>query len=159
MPPSENGEIGGGLKRMMIALAQRPGLAKKQLGVRAGLSSSSGTFGTYLGRLRSNGWVIDQGDGLLLTEAGFAALGEFDPLPEGQALLNYWLNELGEGGAGRMLRVLADAYPDALGKEQLGERAQISHTSGTFGTYLGKLRTLELVEGRSELRAAREFFE
>mgnify|MGYP007071097353 CR=1 FL=1 len=36
------GEISGGLKRMMIALAQRPELTKKQIGVRAGLSSSSG---------------------------------------------------------------------------------------------------------------------
>lgn len=153
-----NGEISGGLKRMMIAMAQRPGLSKKQLGVRAGLSSSSGTFGTYLGKLRSSGWVLGS-DALALTPDGIAALGNYTPLPEGQDLLNYWLGELGVSGAGRMLRVLAEAYPQALTKEELGARAEISHTSGTFGTYLGKLRTLELVEGRGELSASKEFFE
>lgn len=153
-----NGEISGGLKRMMIALAQRPGLTKKQLGVRAGLSSSSGTFGTYLGRLRSSGWV-EGGETLALTAAGIAALGNYTPLPEGPDLLAYWLGDLGESGAGRMLRVLAEAYPQRLTKAELGERANISHSSGTFGTYLGKLRTLELVDGRGELSASREFFE
>jgi hypothetical protein len=158
--PAGNGEsISGGLKRMMIALRQRPGLTKRQLGVRAGLSSTSGTFGTYLGRLRSYKWVHQTGDEIFLTESGAVAMGDdFTPLPEGRELLNYWLGELGSGGAGRMLRVLADVYPQALTKEELGERAGISATSGTFGTYLGKLRTLELVEGRGELRAAEEFF-
>jgi hypothetical protein len=156
---SSNGALRGGMRRMMIALAQRPGLNKKQLGVRAGLSSRSGTFGTYLGCLRSNNWVEGSGEGLALSAGGLEAVGRYEPLPEGEALLNYWLNVLGESGAGRMLRTLAGAYPDALTKEQLGSAAQISHVSGTFGTYLGKLRTLELIEGRGELRAAKEFFE
>lgn len=157
--PTSNGEITGGMRRMMIALTQRGWLNKRQLGVRAGLSSKSGTFGTYLGKLRSNGWVTGQGDALELTNAGRDALGKYDPLPDGYALLEYWLNELGQGGAGRMLRVLAEAYPVPMDKETLGRLAEISHTSGTFGTYLGKLRTLELVEGRGEIRAAKEFFE
>src|SRR5205807_2162280 len=70
--PATNGhssEIGGGLRRMMIALAQRPGLSKRQLGVRAGLSSTSGTFGTYLSRLRNNGWIDGSMDGFELTPA------------------------------------------------------------------------------------------
>lgn len=157
-PPANSGEISGGLRRMMIALAQRPGLNKRQLGVRAGLSSSSGTFGTYLGRLRSSGYIEGAGDSFTLTPAGLAALGNYDPLPEGQDLLNYWLGELGQSGAGRILRSLAEVYPKTLTKEDLGARAEISPTSGTFGTYLGKLRTLELIEGRGELSASREFF-
>lgn len=47
------GEISGGMRRMMVALAQRPGLNRRQLGVRAGLSSSSGTFQTYLSKLKT----------------------------------------------------------------------------------------------------------
>ncbi|HEV8542767.1 MAG TPA: hypothetical protein VGR78_10285, partial [Verrucomicrobiae bacterium] len=157
--PASNGDaVSGGLRRMMIALAQRPGLNKRQLGVRAGLSSTSGTFGTYLTRLRSSGW-IEGTDSFQLTDAGLQALGEYHVLPEGQELLSYWLNQLGNSGASRMLRVLADAYPRALTKEELGEAAQISSGSGTFGTYLTKLRTLELIEGRSELTATKEFFE
>jgi hypothetical protein len=41
----------------------------------------------------------------------------------------------------------------------LGERADISSRSGTFSTYLSKLRGLELVEGRGELRASAELFD
>jgi uncharacterized protein len=153
-----NGQMRGGLRRMMIALAQRPGLNKSQLGVRAGLSSRSGTFGTYLGSLRGHGWIEGSGDDLRLTDAGFAALGKLDPLPEGKALYEYWLSELGNSGAARMLSALYAAHPRRLSKQELGEAADISHTSGTFGTYLGTLRRLELIEGRSELGVSAELF-
>jgi hypothetical protein len=86
------------------------------------------------------------------------ALGRFDPLPEGKALYQYWLSELGNSGAARMLAALYEAHPRKLSKEALGEAADISHTSGTFGTYLGTLRRLELVEGRGELGVSEELF-
>lgn len=154
---SSNGaaSIGGGLRRMMIALAQRPGLTNKQIGVRAGLSSRSGTFGTYLSRGRSEGWIVYDGVRRALTGDGISALGSYDPLPEGQELLEYWLRELG-GGASRMLSALAEAYPKALTSEELGAAADISHKSGTFGTYLSRLRTLELVTGRGEIQLSGE---
>ncbi len=156
------GEPGGevsvgnsGLRRMLIALAQRPqGLTNQQLGVRAGVSSRSGTFSTYLGRARSQGWIDGRGH-LKITDAGIVALGAYDLLPEGRALADYWIREIG-GGAARMLQALVDVYPAGLTNEQLGERARISHASGTFSTYLGRLRALELVEGRGELRASEE---
>lgn len=139
----------GGLRRMLIALAQRPrGLTSTALGVRAGLSSSSGTFGTYLGRGRSEGWIAGTRDHLTITEAGLKTLGPYEPLPEGPALLDYWLSQLG-GGASRMLRALAES-DGPMTKAQLGERAGLEAKSGTFGTYLGKLRALELVTGRGD---------
>jgi len=148
-----------GLRRMLIALAQRNGLTAKQLGVRAGMSSRSGTFSNYLGRGRSNGWVNGSRDRLGITEAGRAALGSYDPLPEGKDLLSYWLGELGNSGAMRMLSALAERYPNPMTAEELGEIAEISAGSGTFSNYLGKLRTLELVTGsRSHLLASEELF-
>ena len=149
----------GGLRRMLIALAQRPsGLNHQQLGVRAGLSSRSGTFSTYLGKARQAGWIGGRGD-LRITDAGLDALGSYEPLPEGRELLQYWLAELGQSGAARMLRVLADAHPRSMTNEALGDAAEISHKSGTFSTYLGKLRKLELVQGRGELMASAELFD
>ncbi|MBE2178902.1 MAG: ATP-binding protein [Chthoniobacterales bacterium] len=149
---ASNSPVAGGMRRMLVALAQRPGLNARQLGVRAGLSSSSGTFGTYLAKLRSNGWIYGGRDCMALTTAGVEALGDYEPLPTGRDLLDYWLRELGSGGASRMLTALADAYPRALTKQDLGAEAGISPGSGTFGTYLSKLRTLELIEGRGEIK-------
>lgn len=149
-----------GARRMLIALAQRPqGLTKQQLGVRAGLAHSSGTFGTYLGKLRSESWVRNDGGALVITEHGQQALGEYEPLPTGRALYDHWMSQLPDGAA-RMLTTLYTQYPDELSAEALGQASQISHTSGTFGTYLGRLRSLELVEGpRDRLKASGEFFE
>jgi uncharacterized protein len=149
----------GGMRRMMIALAQRPGLNGRQLGIRAGMSSKSGTFGTYLGKLRSAGFLYGGREAMQLTKAGFQVLGAYEPLPTGNMLYYFWMGELGSGGITRILAALYNAHPNALDKEELGRRAEISHTSGTFGTYLGKLRSLELITGSRELRASEEFFE
>lgn len=147
-----NDQVGnGGLRRILIALAQCPqGLNPRQIGVRAGLSSKSGSFSTYLSTARRNGWI--EGSGVLdITQAGLQALGDYDALPEGRALLDHWLGELGGSGAARMLRAVADAHPNSLTPAELGAAAGLSHTSGSFSTYLSKLRTLELVEGRGTI--------
>lgn len=151
--------VSGGLKRMMIALAQRPGLNKRQLGVRAGLSSTSGTFSNYMSKLRQNAWINGHNE-FQLTDDGIKALGNYEPLPEGEALFQYWMNHLGSSGAARMLKALYDHYPSAVSDEWLGSQAGISHKSGTFSNYLSQLRTLELVQGkRDALSATPEFFE
>jgi hypothetical protein len=49
-------------------------------------------------------------------------------------------------------------YPKALTRAELGVAASLSDRSGTFDTYLSRLRTLELIEGRGELRASEELF-
>lgn len=155
----QDSEVGqGGLRRILVALAQRPeGLTNRQIGVRAGLSSKSGTFSTYISKARSSGWVEGHSP-LVITKAGIEALGDYDPLPTGRDLLDHWLGELGDSGAARLLKAIADAYPNTLTNAEAGERASLSHQSGTFSTYLSKLRTLELIEGRGELRAADELF-
>lgn len=151
--------VSGGLQRMLVALAQSPrGLSSRQLGLRAGLSSKSGTFKTYLSKARTEKWVEGGGDLMRITEAGHRQLPpSYSPLPTGAALRDYWLRQLG-GGAARMLEALAEVYPRALTNEGLGEKANLSANSGTFKTYLSRLRTLELVTGRGELRASEELF-
>lgn len=156
--PASSAVGNGGVRRMLIAIAQRAGINQRQIGIRAGLSSKSGSFSTYVGRLRSNGWVSENGDGFSITEAGLAALGDYEPLPEGPELLQHWLNQFGNNGAGRLLRVIAEAYPNSMTQTEAGVKANISSTSGSFSTYLGRLRALELVEGRGDLRASDELF-
>jgi len=157
---SSNGELPtGGLRRMLIALAQRPGLSARQLGVRAGLSSTSGSFNTYLSKGRSCGWLVGDRNRMDVTPEGIASVGNYDPLPEGQELLAYWLQELGGSGAARILRALSDVHPNYMTKEELGAATELSSNSGSFNTYLSKLRTLELIEGSNPIRASDELFQ
>jgi hypothetical protein len=154
-------ELGNsGLRRILIALAQYPqGRSSRQVGILAGLSSKSGSFNTYLSKGRTMGWITGDRGELRITAQGLSALGDFEPLPQGQDLLNYWLSDLGDSGAARILRVLAQHYPRALSKAEVGNAADLSHSSGSFNTYLSKLRTLELIEGRGELKASDTLFE
>lgn len=122
-----------------------------------GLSASSGTFGTYLGDLRANGYVEGGRDDLRITATGVAAIGAFRPLPTGAELREYWRQRLG-GGALRLFDVVCAAYPASLGREEAADRAMLSAASGTFGTYLSKLRTLELISRTGDLRASDELF-
>ena len=55
-----------------------------------------------------------------------------------------------------MLRVLKDAFPASLSRPELAERASLSAATGTFGTYLSRLRGLELIEGKSEISLSEE---
>lgn len=146
---------------MLTALAQRPqGLSGKQLGVRAGMSSGSGTFANYLSNARRAGWIDGARSLIRITESGISALGNYDPLPTGKGLLNHWIKELGDSGASKMLGVLAERYPATLTAQELGEVSGMSSGSGTFANYLSRLRTLELITGgRGNLRASDEFFE
>jgi hypothetical protein len=155
-----NPEVGsGGLRRILIALAQRPqGLSTRQLGMRAGLSSSGGTFATYLSRGRTAGWIAGPPGRLEITHDGLAALGTFDPLPTGDALLAYWRDQLG-GGAGRMLTALYNAFPQGMSRTDLAQASGVTASGGTFATYLSRLTTLELIARADDgLRASDEFF-
>ena len=78
---SASQEIGsGGLRRILTVLAQRPqGLSPRQIGVRAGLSSNSGTFRTYMSRARSQGWIEGRGDHNQITASGWLRLGTTSP--------------------------------------------------------------------------------
>lgn len=154
-------EVGnGGLHRILIALAQRPqGLSMWQIGVRAGLSARSGTFSTYLSRARRKSWIEGRAQQIQITEAGRAALGHYEPLPTGKALLDYWIAQLGRGGITRLLIAVWSAHPRSLSLPVAAAEAGLAAGSGTFSTYVSRLRALELVHGRGELRASDELFD
>ncbi len=155
----QNGGPTGGLRRIMVALANRPGISASQVGVRAQLSSSSGSFSTYLSRGKSMGWIEGDRSSLRLTEIGLNALGEYESLPQGTELLNYWLSSLGDSGAARMLRHLAAQHPNTSTAYQVAEASGLSAASGSFSTYLSRLKSLELVSGpRSALKCSDELF-
>lgn len=146
-------------RRILTALAQYPqGRAKNQVAVLTGYAVNGGGFNNSLSSLRSSGFLSGFGDRLEITDAGLSALGTYDPLPSGPDLLNHWMSQLGKAER-EALRTLADAWPNALPKEEIASRAGYAADGGGFNNALSKLRTLELVAGRGELKASDDLFE
>ena len=50
-------------------------------------------------------------------------------------------------------------YPDALTKEEVAAKAGYEANGGGFNNALGRLRTLELVQGRGEIKVTDNLFE
>ena len=158
-PPS-NGEVklSAGQKKILLVLAHHPdGKKKTAVALMAGYSHKGGGFNNYLSSLRSQGLIDGRGD-IQITEEGLAALGPVTPLPSGAELLSYWKGQLGKASRS-ILEVLYEAYPNSLTKEEVAERTEYSSAGGGFNNALGKLRTLELIEGRGAMRAGEVFFE
>jgi hypothetical protein len=57
-----------------------------------------------------------------------------------------------------ILETLTEAYPDGLSKEEVAAKAGYEANGGGFNNALGRLRTLELVQGRGEIRASDNLF-
>ena len=106
------------------------------------------------------GLLLDEGDRdrLIITDAGIAELGSWEPLQTGSALVDYWRGRLGKVER-LILETLGQAYPDALTKEEVAIKAGYEANGGGFNNALGRLRTLELVEGRGEIKASDNLFD
>lgn len=143
---------------VLTALAQYPdGRSKTQVAILTGYASSGGGFNNALSSLRSKGYLEGSADRLTITDAGVTALGAFDPLPHGDALLQHWLGQLGKAERAT-LETLAAVYPSALTKEDAASRAGYEPSGGGFNNALSRLRTLELITGRGELKASEDLF-
>ena len=149
--------IPGGERKILTALAQYlQGRSKTQVAILTAYAARGGAFANYLGALRSKG-MIEGKDLLRITKAGLAALGPYDPLPTGRELLEHWLKQLGKAER-LILSRLAEIHPAAASKEDLGAATGYEPSGGAFNNAIGKLRTLELVTGRGELRASEDLF-
>lgn len=143
-------KIAGGERKILTVLAQHPGRrAKRQVAVLTGYAHTGGAFNNYLGALRTKGYIEGSAD-LTITPAGMEALGAFEPLPTGRALFEHWMSDLGKAER-EILRVLWEAFPYAKSKEAVAAAAGYEVKGGGFNNALGKLRTLELIHGSSEL--------
>ncbi|WBU27512.1 DUF87 domain-containing protein [Rhodopseudomonas palustris] len=125
--------------------------SQAQVAFIAGYSHKSGTWATYLSRLRSAG-LIDGRGALTLTTAGEVAAGDPDAPPTAADLRAAVLDKI-DSPLQRILRPILDVYPESLTQKQAANAAGYSHSSGTWATYLSRLRSLDLIEGRGDLKA------
>lgn len=147
--PEAPGGLRAGERRILDALRMRHPLTmtRQQVATLARLKPSSGTFNTYWGHLKRDGLLVEVGNEVSLTDAGFAAIGNSRPgtpqTPEDVRAM--WRSVL-RAGEVRMLDALLEARPGWLSRANLAAQAGLEPTSGTFNTYLGTLRRNGLVE-------------
>ena len=146
-----------GERRILTAIAKYPaGRTKVQLAILTGYAHNGGGFSNYLSSLRSKGFIHGPGDQIQITELGLSSLGPFEPLPTGLDLLEQWRRQLGRAERAA-LDTLVAAYPNSLTKEQVAEQSGYI-SGGGFNNALSRLRTLELIHGRGELKASDNLF-
>jgi len=139
-------------RAILTVLAQFPdGRTKRQLAMLAGYSAKGGGFNNSLSSLRTSG-LIERGDPIRVTPGGVAALGDWEPLPEGPALIAHWMGQLSRA-EGAALQALLDAYPSSLTKAEIAGRAGYSAGGGGFNNALSRLRTLQLIDGYGDISA------
>lgn len=152
----------GGLSKaerlVLTVLAQYPqGRSRSQVAILTRYAQNGGGFNNALSSLRSKGCIVGSSDLLKITDAGEATIGPVPELPTGQELLEQWLGQLSKAEKSA-LAALAEAYPHALTKDELARRAGYEANGGGFNNALSRLRTLELITGRGEIRASEVFF-
>lgn len=155
-------EIGaGGKRRILTALAQYPGgMNQRKLSILVDIAPKGGTWRTYMAELRGRGWISGGKDHLRITDAGLEALGDYDPLPTGDELVQYWRNRLGASGKRAIFDVVVNAYPNYVDTDEVSRQTNIARAGGTWRTYIAELRGLGIVEGHGAgaLRASEDLF-
>lgn len=145
-----------GERACLIVCAQYAnGATRSQITVLSTLKRS--TRDRYILYLKQKGLVEANGDRILATPAGRAALGaDYQPLPTGSALREKMLAELPDGEA-RIMSVLCSAYPKAVPRDQIEAKTGLKRS--TRDRYILYLRTRELVCVTSEgVRASNDLF-
>lgn len=151
------GDLDGPERRILNALAWWEAIgvdaaAKGNVGFIAGYrvgKTVGGAFGNTLGRLRSRGLIDYPTPGrVALTGEGRAHAESPDIPPTTDALHEAIFAKL-VGPERRVLAVAIEAHPEAIGKQEAGERAgyQVGPTiGGAYGNTLGRLRSLGLID-------------
>jgi hypothetical protein len=148
--------LSGAERRILTVLAQYPaGKDNTALAHLAGYTVN-GHFNNMLGSLRSKGYA-NRGNPVTATPEGVAALGDYEPLPSGEDLRNYWRNKVSSSER-RILDPLLDVYPNGLEPVELARRAGYT-VNGHFNNMLGHLRTIEIVQRGTPIRASDTLFE
>ena len=153
MPAPDKPVLSKAQRAILTVLAQFPdGRTVTQIAMLTGYSSKGGGFRNSLGALRTAA-LIERGDPVRPTADGIAALGDgWEPLPEGPALLDHWVSQLGKA-EGLILQAVVSVYPGTLTTSEAAEMTGYSPAGGGFRNALGRLRTLQLISGSGDLRA------
>lgn len=131
-------------RTLLAVLAEHGPRTHGQLALLSGYSPKASTIGVSLGKLRRAGYVAD-GQPITATDSGIDWLGDYDPLPAGQALVDYWRNKFGLTEQ-RVLDAVIAAYPESTSQAEIAEVTGYSPTASTIGVALGRLRKVGVID-------------
>lgn len=118
-----------------------------QVALVAKQSPNSGNYQNYLGKLRSRGMIDYPNPGqLALTSRGQANLDPSITVPATSDDIHAYVRGLVRESRWKIMKALIDAYPGSLDRATLAERSGMSANSGNYQNYLGKLRSIGLVD-------------
>jgi hypothetical protein len=157
---AKNGEVklGKGERKCMIAIAQHgdKGITKAHLTQLTSYKRSTRDAYTY--RLRTLGYIIEEGAKLLPMPPGIAWLGhDYERLPTGDALRAYWMQRLPEGEK-VILDLLCSTWPNGNERSIFDEATDYARS--TRDAYISRLvaRGLVVDVGRGVVKASDALF-
>lgn len=143
---TENGEwVPPQGARMILAVLARAGaggLPRRDTAIKALMTPTSGTFTTYVSKLKSNGYIGEADGNLVLVKS----LPNLPSPPEpGDPLVEEWAKEL-DGKAKDILRFVAREYPTEFDRPKIADGVGMPPDSGTFTTYMSRISGKGLFE-------------
>jgi hypothetical protein len=150
----------GAKRRVMIALAQNPdGLAWRKLAILSDVKEGGSTWRGAFAALRRDGHVEDSGHRFSrLTSSGVHALGAYEPLPIGAALIEHWRAKMGNSTRYALFNAIIAAYPNSISSHDAATQAGIDLGGSTWRSHMAYFRGLELVSGSDQLKASEDLF-
>jgi hypothetical protein len=145
-PTGSSADLPGTPLRLLTILAQHHPvtLTRSQLALMAGIKARGGNWNTAMARLRP--YIEERGDGIAVTPAGIAVVGEVPPAPQtAEERIAMWRAKL-PGAAARILDLLVAAYPRGVTKEDIGARLDLATRGGNWNTAMATLRRAGLVQ-------------
>lgn len=147
-------------RAILIALAQYGACPSAKLTLLTGYRYSGG-FKNALSALRQRGYLAGANTEVMaITDDGLAAPGDFEPLPTGAALADYWMRHSSFGPCERGILLSLLNHPEGLEVQKLLELTGYNY-SGGFKNALSNLRTAGVLIGRNTevMRANDDLFD
>jgi hypothetical protein len=150
--PAPGAKLALAERKILTALAQHGVCPKNKLAVLTGYAVNGGGFRNALSALRTKDYITGSAE-IAVTDAGLAALGRWEPLPRGAALIDHWRAQLGR--AERLILDTVVATRQPLTAQAIATATGYTAEGGGFRNALSRLRTLQLIEGeRDRIRAS-----
>lgn len=147
-----------GERQILTAAAQHPfGVGREQASILTGFKRS--TRDAYILRLMNKGYLECDASGITATQAGIDALGpDFEPLPTGSRLREYWIERLPTGER-QILEEAIAAYPEELERDSLEQSTGFKRS--TRDAYILRLAAKKLLDtsGRGRIQASSMLFD